>query len=230
MAASYFCPSSRSSSGPLSPMTSVRTSDRFRLGRERRDLGSACPGSSRPSNPFSSVTVNCITWPVVPGSTGSPSGNGVGAVLVIRTVVPFGRVREVDSTMARSPGARVSSVISTGSAVPAVAPDLDEGHGGLGLVAGALGLEPERVEPGVRAVVDVEPVLPVVDVQVRPDPAVHQDRVAEVLGIPVRVDVGVDPLVREPERAVRVERAVLDDRHLVLARAGGGPRPARSGS
>ena len=94
--------------------------------------------------------------------------------------------------------------------VAAVAADLGEGHAVRQL---------QVVEARVRRVDDAEAVLAAVHAQARPHLAVHEDGVAEVLGIPVGVDVGVVADLREVDGAVAVERAVLEqERNLERAR------------
>jgi len=105
---------------------------------------------------------------------------------------------------------------------PALGPDLHELQGGparspLGVLRDQLEDQEPPVAPGEHA----EAVAPRLDVQRGPGVAVDQHRVAEELGVPDRRDVAVrdvgalepveeGPAVGVEERAVRVERPVLD--------------------
>jgi len=185
-----------------------------------------------------------------------PGGGGVGrlevgsgdaaAVGLIRPHVAE-RVRagrdpgEVDDQVGalgrdhQQPVAVLGGEVDRGGQQAALVADLPHGHAGE--VA-----EVEDQEARLAAVEHPEAVAPAFDLLVGPGAAVHDERVSEELGIPdrwgVRVgDVGAGLVVEEcagvgvEQRAVRIERAILDRERNVaaVARPGGAVLRCRAG-
>jgi hypothetical protein len=148
-------------------------------------------------------------------------------------------VREVDDHVGPF-GRREQQLLDLhgGGEEPEIAADLPEAQAGA--------IEREQEEPRVAPVQHAEAIAPLLDLEVRPGAAVHHHHVAEELGVPDGRDItrpatrGVwrerdlqlSPLhaleerarVGVEQRAVGVERAVLDgERDLVVRRPGASP-------
>jgi hypothetical protein len=150
---------------------------------------------------------------------------------VLEDVVPDGNVGEVDDHVRPLGETHEEAVlvvrreIHRGGEEPAFVADLP--HLDAGDTA-----EVEDQEARLAAVEEAEPVATLLDLEERPRVAVDHDHVAEELGVPDRRDVAVrdirtgDPVeelaaVRVKERAIDVERAVLDrDRDLSVRLVG----------
>src|SRR5437867_8894926 len=199
-----------SESSSLSTRSRVRTDVRGSISGTGASVRGTEP-SSRPLRRL--VTLNSIT---LVGMMSSPSGNGAFASLLSTNDFPLGAAEVDDHVEALGDADREIGQPDGRRQESPVGADLDE-RGPRAPVRRPVGVrlvEREVVEARVRRVQDAEAILPRLDLEERPHPAVDQHRVAEELRDPhgrhARIRIAAVVLGRVPEGAVGVEEPILD--------------------